>query len=452
MTGQDAFNLANQQYRAGQSAQAIAICRQIISLDANQPEVWHLLGLALFNSGDAAGAVEPIARAISLQAGRMDFYYNLALVFDSLKRRTECHAALLGAAGSKIMDLNLLTQVGRALYFMGHPAEALHCAEQLVQLRPDDPRSHWNYAILLLLHGRLAEGYREFEWRLQVPEFAPKTRPTCPAWDGSPILNQSLLICSEGGHGDVLLYLRFLPMLKGMAGRIILECASSLIPLAESLDGIDQITPMGEPLPPADRHIFLCSLPHVMGIDLANIPSRVPYVSPPVQTVAKWSGRVPPDGMLNVGLVWSGNRAAAPGDKRSVPLEALAPMAQIPRIRFVSLQLGRDAAQTPPPGLELIDFTSDIHDFADTAALANQLDLIISIDTSVAHLAGALGRPVWVLVQKVAAYQWLLDRSDSPWYPTMRLFRQPDLEDWTTPIAEMSQALEEKVKSRPSLT
>jgi len=448
MTIQEAFNIANQKYRAGRIAEAREICRNIVAVDPGQAEAWHLLGLTLYQGGDPAGAVEPIGRAVALMPGRMDFYYNHALVFDSIQRREESGAALLLAARSRATDADLLTQVGRALYFTGHPTEAIDCAKRLLEMRPDDAFSHWNYAILLLLHGRLAEGFREFEWRHSMGEYVPERRQPSPAWNGEPMPDGTLLVCSEGGLGDVLLFVRYVPMLVGKVGKVVLECQPSLFPLVENLAGVEQVIARGEFAPPVEGHVYLSSLPRVFGTDLATVPNQVPYLKVPARGVEKWAGRVICDGLLNVGLCWSGNREASPGDKRSVTLTQLAPLAGIPGVRYYSLQLGKDAGQTRPAGLEMVDFTADIHDFGDTAALVAQLDSVISVDTSVAHLAGALGKPVWVLVQFVPAYQWLLDRTDSPWYPTARIFRQTSLDDWPAAIAAVAEALKEKARTQ----
>jgi hypothetical protein len=219
------------------------------------------------------------------------------------------------------------------------------------------------------------------------------------------------------------------------------------VPLFASLDGVDEIVARGKVLPTFDVHVALPSVPGILGIDLESLPNEVPYLKVPAERMAQWAGRVPSDNLLNVGLVWSGNRESSGEGRRTSSLESLAPLSSVGGVRFFSLQMGKEAAQRRPKGWELIDLTGAIRDFADTAVLVSRMDLVISVDTSVAHLAGALAVPVWVLVSSLPDYRWMLDRTDSPWYPTMKLFRQPALDDWETPISRMAGELREMVRT-----
>ncbi len=220
---------------------------------------------------------------------------------------------------------------------------------------------------------------------------------------------------------------------------MILECQAELSRLFEGLPGVDQMVVRGNPLPAFDSRISLFSLPRILGIRLENIPNAVPYLRAPRQDVERWRERIPRDGKRNIGLRWAGS--AAEPRNRTREIGVFAPLAGIAGLRFYSLQKGPEGNQPPPEGLELIDHTADLNDFADTAALIENLDLVISVDTSVAHLAGAMGKPVWVLIPYLSDFRWLLNRSDSPWYPTMRLFRQELGGDWESVVAQMAQAL-----------
>jgi hypothetical protein len=270
-------------------------------------------------------------------------------------------------------------------------------------------------------------------------------------WDGSDLTGKTLLLHTEGGLGDAVNFIRFLPWVAEHAGvrhgtKIILECQNTVLPLFEHLPGIERIVPRGKLNHHFDCHIPFQSLPRLMGLTLDNIPNRVPYLDPPRWYKEKWANPLPNDGKLRVGLVWCGTMYAE-ADFRSRTLEVFYPLLQIPNIHFVSLQKGYSADQKPPPGTDWTDRMSDVYDFADAAALIQNLDLVISVDTSVAHLAAALAKPTWVLIPSQSDFRWLLNRTDSPWYPTMRLFRQPRKTPWPQIFEHVRQALQEYATS-----
>ena len=233
-----------------------------------------------------------------------------------------------------------------------------------------------------------------------------------------------------------------MPLVRARGGRVVLQCPPGLKKIFSTVAaGADQVLADNEPLPPFDVHTRLLSLPGIFHTNLESISANVPYLHAEAELVERWRRRIlaePPG--LKVGLSWAGNPTHPQDRHRSIPLSALAPLPQAPGVRFYSVQKGDAARQalSPPPGMSLTDWTADLHDFADTAALAQNLDLVITVDSAVAHLVGALGLPVWVFVQHIPDWRWLLARSDSPWYPTMRLFRQPQRCDWTTPIAQVA--------------
>jgi hypothetical protein len=269
-------------------------------------------------------------------------------------------------------------------------------------------------------------------------------------WDGSPLVGRTILIHDEQGFGDSLQYMRYLPLLKAQGGRVILRCQPPLGRLLANVDGADQVLSVarGEPLPGFDVHAPLMSLPHLLGTTLETVPANVPYLHARPDDVARWSARMAPDRGFKVGLVWAGSPLHVNDRNRSLTLEALGALTQ-DGVTFYSLQKGdaAAAAASPPPGMTLVDLAPDLHDFAETAAAIGQLDLVVTVDTAVGHLAGGLGRPVWILLSAAHDPRWMTEREDTPWYPRTRLFRQRRDEAWPTVLTRVAMALREAVGS-----
>jgi hypothetical protein len=267
-------------------------------------------------------------------------------------------------------------------------------------------------------------------------------------WDGGDLNGRTILLHQEQGYGDMIQFVRYAPLVAERGGRVILSCAAALASLLREMPQVAGVYGRND-LPEFDFHCPILSLPAIFETRLESIPAKTPYLKAPAEAVARWRELLAKDdGKLRVGLAWAGNPKRRLDHGRSVALEQLVPLSKVNEVRLFSLQ---KRGQTPfsgaaaPAGMELIDFSDRLSDFAETAAAIENLDLVISVDTAVAHLAGALGKPVWVLIGFVPASRWLLDRSDSPWYPTMRLFRQPTRDDWDTPIDQIAEALQEKI-------
>ena len=296
----------------------------------------------------------------------------------------------------------------------------------------------------LLLQGRYAEGWQEYEWRWRKSDFTSPCRHTdIPLWDGSPLLGRTILLHAEQGFGDAIQFARYAPLVAQRGGTVVVECHPQLVQLIQTIDGIQTVVPFGAPLPPFNCQAPLLSLPRIFETTLQSIPSRCPYMAVRDEYLKKWAALISThSASLRVGLVWAGK--SYPDPLRSCRLAELAPLALLHNVTFYSLQLGAGSEQaaSPPSGMTLIDLTDQIHDFANTAALIDQLDLVIGIDTAVAHLAGALGKPVLLLLPFAPDWRWLLHRSDSPWYPTMRIFRQKQPGDWSDAILNVQAALE----------
>jgi hypothetical protein len=271
-----------------------------------------------------------------------------------------------------------------------------------------------------------------------------------PRWKGEDLTGKTILLYAELGSGDTIHLIRYAPMIAKRSGKVIVECQQGLERFLRSVDAVQEVVAEGQPLPPFDVQCPMMSIPLEFNTTLETIPANVPYLSPPPDRVAAWRERIGDNAnQLKVGLVWAGRPDHKNDRQRSIRLDQFAPLATVKSVRFYSLQKGPAAASqaaVPPPGMDLIDWTSDLHDFAETAALMMNLDLLISVDTSVVHMAGAIGKPVWVLVPFVPDFRWLLNRTDTPWYPTMRLFRQPALRDWNSVIADVTSALAQRCK------
>jgi Tfp pilus assembly protein PilF len=427
-------------YQTGRNDVAIDLIRRAIALDPNSSGAHSNLGSALKGKGQLDEAIAAYRRAIALNPNLSEAHNNLG---NALKDKGQLDEAIAAFRQAIAVNPNLPeahNNLGIVLRDTGHIDEAIAAYRRAIMIKPDDARVHWNLAILLLSMARFAEGWEEFEWRLKDATKRLRRDFGAPQWNGEDLSGKTLLTHTEGGYGDAFHFIRYVPLLRGRAKKMILECDSSLVGLFSNLPGVDQIIARGQTLPAFDYHIPLQSLPRLFKTDLTNIPNAVPYLHVPLENRSHCKERVQNDGRLKVGLVWAGS-AKPRDDRRTRGLDVFAPLGQTPGVRFFSLQKGPESSLARPPGLELVDFTDDLNDFMDSAALIENLDLVISVDTSVAHLAGALAKPVWVLIPFSADFRWLMDRTDSPWYPTMRLFRQKRRGDWTSVGAEVAAAL-----------
>jgi hypothetical protein len=319
---------------------------------------------------------------------------------------------------------------------------------QALHLQPDFAEAHWDLAFALLLKGEFAVGFEQYEWRWRLANF-PSRNFAAPLWEGQDLAGRTLLVHAEQGAGDAIQFVRLVSAVAVRGARVVLECADSLAPLFASVQGVAAVVRKGQPLPPFEFYIPLLSLPHRLGLTLDSIPSGAPYLRPPRERrVPPLPGARPGAGPFKVGLAWQGNPRQKNDRQRSLAPELLDPLLGVSGVTFYSLQV--PPAQTSPQrktpsehycNARLVPLGQFIHDYADTALLMDQLDLVITVDTSVAHLAGALGRPVWVLLPYAACWRWLRDRADTPWYPSMRLFRQSTPGNWPGLIREVGAAL-----------
>jgi Flp pilus assembly protein TadD len=431
-------------------ADAEACQQHALRLAPDHAEAHNNLGLAQYEQGRVAEAENSFRGALRLRPGFGNAMMNLGTALQSLNRLAEAEACYhqslaLGADPAKVLN-----NLGVILQEQGRPDAALAACRDALALTPDSSDARTNLALGLLLRGEYEAGWRAYEARWQVASMAAAARSFAqPQWTGADDLaGRTILLHAEQGFGDTLQFCRYAPLLAQAGARVLLEAPAALCRVLSTLYGVTEVIPAGQALPPFDLHCPLMSLPLGFGTTLETIPAAIPYLHADPDLTAAWRAALAPLPGRRIGLVWGGSsrldqpHAAAIDRRRSVPLAVLEPLGRVPGCSFVSLQLGPPAAQSPPTGLVLHDPTAQLVDFAETAALLMALDLVISVDTAVAHLAAALGRPVWLLNRFDTCWRWLLGRDDSPWYPTLRQFRQPEAGDWATPVARMAEALE----------
>ncbi|NYH19199.1 tetratricopeptide repeat protein [Paraburkholderia bryophila] len=404
----------------GRPADALASCDHALALQPNYPDAWSNRGNALSDLNQPQDAELSYRRALELAPTFADAWNNLGLTQIDLDRH----------------------------------AEALASYERALAVNPTAAETHWNESLCLLQMGQLEAGFRKYEWRWERNRIkAGKRSFAQPLWLGDfSIEGKTILLHAEQGLGDTLQFCRYAALVSALGAKVVLEVPAELTRLMTTLDGVDQLIEAGQPLPPFDCHCPLLSLPLAFKTDLTSIPSATPYLFADNEAVEQWRDRLNEhaNGQFKVGLVWAGGNRPHVAElrkndaRRSITFERLAPMLDVPNVQFFSLQKGAAALQLLDSDAgrhTVIDYTEALHDFADTAALVANLDLVISVDTSTAHLAGALDKPIWILNRFDTCWRWMLERTDTPWYPRARLFRQPALGDWDSVIHAARSAL-----------
>jgi len=333
--------------------------------------------------------------------------------------------------------------LANAYYGKGEIDQAIVLHRTALALRNDYPSAHWNLAVMLGIKGKWAEAWPEFEQGWYSQKFAQTRKYPQPLWDGGDLNGRRILLHSEQGFGDAIHFVRYLTLLKDRdnSAKISLVCQRPLHGLFKSIGGIDQLIDLDQPLPEHDVHYPLMLLAKMFPTTVNQLPAKTPYLSADPELSARWRERLQDEKRRKIGLAWAG--LEYPDPYRSMILDQMLPLARAGDFALVSLQTGNAAMQAivPPEGMQISAWTEELTDFAQTAALIENLDLVITVDTAVAHLAGAMGKPTWLLLKRVPDWRWMLDRRDSPWYPTMRLFRQSKAGDWETPIGEVAEEL-----------
>ena len=412
----------------------------------------HYLGVVLYQRSRPAEAMPLLDRAVALAPDEPEYHNNRGLALVALQSEDEAIAEYRHALALKPAHTTAWNNLGLALQATGDVAAAIAAYREGLRVAPAFPQLHWNLALALLLQGDYEHGWPEYAWRLQCAElYSRHPRYAGPQWTGDDPAGRTLLLTAEQGLGDTLLALRFARAVADRGARVIVAVQKPLRELAATAPGVSAAYAEHEPLPPYDAHASLMSLPGLLGVTPASVAMRGPYLrADPLRAreakaaIARAGGAV-----LNIGVAWTGAAGNTQNAKRSVALAALAPLLDLAGTRWFSLKWEAEAlsATDAPYGARLAALPMR-NDFDGLAALESELDLVLSVDTSLAHLAGALGAPVWVLLHHVPDWRWMLHRPDSPWYPTARLFRQQARGDWSHPLREVEAALRALVARR----
>jgi tetratricopeptide (TPR) repeat protein len=441
--------LFEMQQRLGE---AEASYRKAIDLAPRDARAHNNLGVVLQMQGRPADALASYRVAVALAPDLPEANQNYASIARdpaALERAVQGFRARIAAHPR---DASAYNSVANALRELGRHDESLGAYERAIELAPDFAEARFNRSMVLLQTGDYARGWPEYEWRLKTATHSESiTRFSEPLWHGRETA-RTVLIHAEQGLGDTIQFARFAPLAAARCGALVFEVQPEVFPVLTIMKGAPQVVRRGDPLPPFEMHAPLLSLPALLGTTIESIPWNGPYVQAPHERVMAWRRAFAKRRRhFNVGIVWAGRPQHWDDLNRSVPLAKLAPFGRVPDVSFFSLQLGPAAAEAahPPAGMELLDLTSLIRDFADTAALVSFLDLVVTVDTSVAHLAGAMGVPTWILLAHAPDWRWHLGRDDSPWYPNTRLFRQPADGDWDGAISRMAVELERTAQEKP---
>jgi Tfp pilus assembly protein PilF len=458
---------AVERHQAGQLEQAKSLYLQILAIELQHGPSLYGLGLIAQQSGSFEIAANMMHRAIALDPGNTDYRFGLGAALQANGNYDAALAAFREVLQADAENLLAHFRVGNILQLQGKLDEAIAAYERIVELNPDSHDAEFNIGNVFRLQGKLAEARERYRralnlqpgnvdalWNLSLLDLLEgdypagwknyevrHRRPTHglrefaqPQWKGEPLNGSRILIHSEQGLGDTLQFLRYLPMVAQAGGEITLDVPATLRRLAGEIPGISAVISSGDAIPPFAWHCPMMSLPLAFHTTVESIPAQMPYLRIP-QEAKRSAAKLPwPQQSLRVGLVWGATTRSFEDSDRSIPFALLEPILATPRVHFYSLQLGPPASQLAPQRTEVIDLRGVIGDFADTAALVFHLDLVLTVDTSVAHVAGALAKPTWVLLPFSADWRWMTSGEDSPWYASVRLFRQPRQGDWEAVI------------------
>ncbi|NKB55174.1 MAG: tetratricopeptide repeat protein [Alphaproteobacteria bacterium] len=440
-----AFRMAVQHQQAGSNTEAVRIYQQILAADPAYAPAWINLGVALRTLGRIEAGVACLQRGVTLKPGDAAALSNLGNALRAAGRLDEARDSHLAAIELDPSGGSFTYNLGLVLRDLGDLDDAIAQFDAAEGKGYQPAELKWDRALALLLRGDLPRGFAEYEWRWQIPDAKPRDFSGL-AWNGERLDGKTLQVYAEQGFGDTIQFVRYLPLLADRAERIVFECQEPLARLFRDSPVCRDVTVVArdvDALPEYDAHVALLSVAHFLKTDMESVPAEIPYLTPPADT-----SRVMKRGDgLRVGIVWAGKPSHRNDRNRSLPLSALAPLFETAGADFYSLQLGDPADTIAPLGFSALvaDLRPGIRDFADSAGLISSLDLMISADTAPAHLAGALGVPVWTLLPFAPDWRWLTNREDTPWYPSMRLFRQTRPRHWDDVVEQLCKALAQRV-------
>jgi tetratricopeptide (TPR) repeat protein len=432
----------------GKLAEAVTCYEQALRLKPNYAEAHSNLGMALAEQRKLSEAVACYRQALRLKPELAEAHSNLGMALAEQGNLSEAVACYHVALRLKPQYAEAHNNLGVTYVEQGRLAEAAACYQQALKFNPVHAAAHMNLAQVYFLRGDFENGWPEYEWRWKQRSFAPPSS-SHPLWNGSILEGRTVLLFPEQGVGDTLQFIRYAALVQQRGANVIFQCQAPLLRLLATCAGIDHLVPAGTSFGSFDLQAPLLSLPRIFGCTLANIPAKTPYLHVPPALFDHWRQQLKDVGEFKVGIAWQGNPEHKRDRSRSVPLRAFAPLADVQGVRLLSLQNGPGREQLPElkESMRIMDLADQWEDFADTAAVMNNLDLVVTVDTAVAHLAGALGVPVWIALPLVPDWRWLLEREDSPWYPTARLFRQVDWGDWSGVFERMAEALRQRLET-----
>jgi len=433
----------------GRLSEAERILGHILSAAPDEPRALHQKGVLLFRMGHHEAAAEMIERAISLAPDAILFRRNLCPIYERLGRYDDALRVGQQTLDRDFCDFQTLHNLAVTHYRKLELDQSIACARRALALDLAAPGPHFELAEALLLRGQFAEGLMEYEWRYRIAGAAPLLPPNNrPHWDGAPLPCATLLLIADQGFGDSIQFCRYIPWVCARCPQVVVVADPLLHPMIRQTHPGLELVGHWDRCPPFDAYCPLTGLPRLHGTILDTIPSKVPYLHADPARTAAWRARLQDllqSGTRRIGIVWAGRSTHNNDLNRSMSLSAFAPIAALDGISLVSLQTGpaQSAIADYFDRAPLLNLGAEIADFADTMAIIETLDLIVTVDTAVAHLAGAMGKPVWILLPYAPDWRWLLERSDSPWYPTARLFRQPSPGDWASVARRVGEALSE---------
>ncbi len=433
----------------GKVADSVTYYRNSVKLAPGNAEAWNNLGASLSNLRRPEEAEPCLRRALELEPGYPQAHNNLGNALQAQGRFDEALESYHRALQFKPDYSEVYDHVGLVLQCQGRLNEAVVWFTQALERAPEAGAIHMNFALNCLQRGDFARGWTEYEWRFRCREH-PVLDQGIPAWDGSALDGRRVLLWAEQGLGDTIQFIRYAPEVAERGAQVIVSCPRPLERLLATCPGVSEVVPEGTIRTDFACQAPLMSLPRIFGTAVDTIPSHVPYLAADPELTAQWRDELVGRDGFKVGIAWQGNPDHKKDRHRSFPLARFEPLAGLPGVRLFSLQKGPGIKQLEElSGRFLVtDLGSRLGDFSDTAALVQNLDLVITPDTSLAHLAGALGVPVWVPIPFASDWRWLLERDDTPWYPTMRLYRQRRWGDWDEVFTRMTRELCEGVGVR----
>ncbi|MBV9861669.1 MAG: glycosyltransferase family protein [Alphaproteobacteria bacterium] len=430
---------------AGRLDEAATTLRQVLAAAPHHPAASHQLGIVLFRKGRLDEAAELMEQSIAGAPDSALFHRNLCEVYRALGRYPDAVVVGRRAVALDPADLHCHHNLGVLHYDRLDLDAAIACAEAALAIDPEFPGAHFGIAEASLLRGDFARGWEEYEWRFRlagVPALMPPTDR--PQWDGAPLgRGERLLLVADQGYGDVIQFARYIPWAAARCAEIAVACSAELIPVIAQQEGVGTVFDHWDKKPDFAAYSALSGLPRLAHTVLETIPAQAPYLRADPARAANWADRLGallPRDYRRIGIVWAGRPTHRNDRKRSVELGLFAPLARLPRVALVSLQKGPAQRQigTYWGRAPLLNLGPEIRDYADTIAALECLDLVVAVDTSIVHVAGAMGKPVWIMLPYAPDWRWLLGRSDSPWYPTARLFRQSEDRQWPPVMATIA--------------